>query len=138
MPFVHFYFFRRVELGKTAAIGLKEQNSDIQKVIHASYEFAKLALVVGDPDAMLAMPNDAVLKMSSPFAVGGLEKIALASLLKAADSCGYDGEYDIAHRLEEGSQHRYIDPLVNYVSFVLSFFTLLTLRLPHRSCNVSA
>lgn len=101
---------------KTAAMGLKEQNPDIQKMIHASYEFGKLALVVGDPEELLKMSDNAVLKLSSPFSPHGLEDIAHRALIKAADANGYNGEYDIAHRLEEGSATLYIQPLQDYVS----------------------
>jgi hypothetical protein len=107
---------------KTAAMGLKEQNADIQKVIHNSYEFAKLALVVGDPGALLKMSNEEVLKIASPFGLGGLDEIILAALIKAADLSGYNGEYDIAHCLEEGSRQLYVEPLVNYVSFAQTHF----------------
>ena len=104
---------------KTAAIGLKEQNGDIQKIIHGSHEFAKLVLVVGDPEAMLKMLNNEVLKMASPFEMEGLEKMAFALLINTANSSGYDGEYDIAHCLREGSEKHCVEPLVNYVSSVL-------------------
>lgn len=96
---------------KTAVIGLKDQDPELQKVIHASYEFGKLALVVGNPNGLLEMSNEAVLKMSTPFGTRGLEHIALLALIRAAERNGYDGEFDIAHRLEAGSETLYIEPL---------------------------
>lgn len=100
---------------KTAAIGLKEQNSDVRKVIHASYEFGRLALIIGDVQEMLDTANNALLRMNTPFGARGLEHIALRALIKAAESNGYDGEFDIAHRLEQGSDCLYTEPLQDYV-----------------------
>ncbi|KAF8545953.1 hypothetical protein OG21DRAFT_1491735 [Imleria badia] len=100
---------------KTAVISLKEQNSDIRKVIHASYEFGRLALTIDDMETLLKMPNDALLKMSTPFSTRGLEDIAIYALIKGAETNSYDSEFDIAHRLEEGSKTLYIEPLQDYI-----------------------
>jgi hypothetical protein len=102
---------------KTAAIGLKDQNPDLRKVIHASYEFGNLTLVIGQPDALLRMSNEAILTLSTPFGTHGLEYIARLALIQAAERNGYDGKHDIAHKLEEGSEALYIEPLQDYVDF---------------------
>ena len=52
----------------------------------------------------------------TPFDVQGLEQYALDALISAAESLEYDGENDIAHRLEAGSSPQYIDPLCSCVS----------------------
>ncbi|THV05938.1 hypothetical protein K435DRAFT_960758 [Dendrothele bispora CBS 962.96] len=44
-----------------------------------------------------------------------LKQIAFAALIAAAEELGFDGEYDIADRLERGDNDRYIKPLVNYI-----------------------
>ncbi|OSD02199.1 hypothetical protein PYCCODRAFT_410046 [Trametes coccinea BRFM310] len=38
------------------------------------------------------------------------------ALINAAEEQGYDGQFDVAHRLEAGSELQYINPLCNYVS----------------------
>ncbi|KAG6372405.1 hypothetical protein JVT61DRAFT_7878 [Boletus reticuloceps] len=107
---------------KTAAIGLKEQNPDIRKVIHASYEFGRSALTIGDMEALLGMSNDVLLRMSTPFSTRRLEDIATHALIKGAESNGYDGEFDIMHHLEEGSQTLYIEPLQDYIAHCLALY----------------
>ncbi|KAL0568562.1 hypothetical protein V5O48_013421 [Marasmius crinis-equi] len=51
-----------------------------------------------------------------PVSVDGLKRLALASLLKAAEDKGHGGEYDICHRLETGDNDQYTKPLISYVS----------------------
>ncbi|THU95121.1 hypothetical protein K435DRAFT_798348 [Dendrothele bispora CBS 962.96] len=46
----------------------------------------------------------------------GLKRVAAQVLVQAADELGYNGEGDIAHRLEEGEVITYIKPMVRYVS----------------------
>ncbi|THU78903.1 hypothetical protein K435DRAFT_811157 [Dendrothele bispora CBS 962.96] len=46
----------------------------------------------------------------------GLEAISIASLIEAAEELGYDGEGDIAHRMENGDMDKYIKPLKGYVA----------------------
>ncbi|KAI0765842.1 hypothetical protein BD413DRAFT_494506 [Trametes elegans] len=44
---------------------------------------------------------------------------AIDTLISDAEAKGLDGEYDVAHRLEEGSEIKYINPLCNYVAHCL-------------------
>jgi len=49
-----------------------------------------------------------------------LKSIAFAALVAAAERSGYDGQGDIADRLENGDDIQYVKPLTNYVScFIL-------------------
>lgn len=59
-----------------------------------------------------------------------LDKLAFKALVASADKLGYDGEKDIADRLERGSYQSYIKPIV----FVACTFALDVQILSNSSC----
>lgn len=90
--------------GKTPTIQMKAQSTVIADVLRLSFEIGKIKMACDDK--------------YSPMALGGLEKIAADALVAAADKLKYDGENDIADRLEwEREQDNYLVPMRNYVWF---------------------
>ncbi len=67
----------------------------------------------------------------NPMDTSHLDKIALQACIDAAVELGYDGEGDIAHRLEEGDPKRYVGPIVKLVS-VSVILSLMLMELPFR------
>ena len=86
--------------------------SEMSKVIDEGIRQAKIALLFGQYDIDLNVTGT----QYTPFGVQGLENYAIDALILAAKTLQYDGENDIAHRLEAGSSAEYIDPLCGYVS----------------------
>ncbi len=91
----------------------------MQKVLRRSFKLGPYRMAFGaepvfDPESILLQ------KMYTPLGALGIEKLSTDALIEAAESYGYDGQYDIAHRLEEGTEDDYIVPLRAYVSFRLS------------------
>ncbi|KAJ4471514.1 hypothetical protein J3R30DRAFT_3407874 [Lentinula aciculospora] len=54
-------------------------------------------------------------KLGCPLTIEGLKQMCTASLIWSAEECGFEGENDIADRLENGDQTEYIEPMVSYV-----------------------
>lgn len=95
--------------GNTAVIKLKAQNTVMSKVLQLSFEIGKVKM---------ACDNS-----YSPMGIGGLEKIAADALIAAAEALKYDGEDDVADRLEcEEENSTYLHPLRNYVGPVFVSF----------------
>lgn len=103
-------------LRKKPVIHLKAQSPEITTVLHRSFEIGQLIIAFGrDVDSKMTVSE--VSTMYNPMAPGanGLDYIALEALITAAEEQGFDGEFDIAHQLEEGSVKYYIEPMRNYV-----------------------
>lgn len=83
--------------------------SEMSRMVDQGIRLAIVALQFGKYDIVM---RDVVY---TPFEVQGLEQYALDALISAAELLEYDGENDIAHRLEAGSSPKYIDPLCAYV-----------------------
>ncbi|THU89882.1 hypothetical protein K435DRAFT_802403 [Dendrothele bispora CBS 962.96] len=86
-------------------LALKGQNSDIRAVVDRARILGVVKLV-SDPKECPVSKN--------------LKAIALASLIDAAENLGYDGQGDIADRLERGDILKYIKPLVKYTASRIS------------------
>lgn len=89
------------ETTRSFKISLSAQNSSIKAVIGAAIKYGAVQLIV----------NDKFCGLKST----GLKELTIASLLHASEEKGFDGEFDIADRLERGSNDRYIKPLTRYV-----------------------
>lgn len=102
---------------KKPEVQIKSQGPEITAVMHRSFEIGQLMIAFGrDGDSELTVSG--VATMTTPMVPGansGLDRIAHEALIAAAEEHGFDGEFDIAHRLEEGSLRLYIEPLRAYV-----------------------
>ncbi|KAH9946455.1 hypothetical protein B0H21DRAFT_822759 [Amylocystis lapponica] len=101
----------------TPEIKLRRQRPEITAVLCQSFVLGAYQLVFGryiDGDEDPAVIGAATSTVATPMVSGGLERIALEALIKAAESLGFDGEFNIAHRLEDGSADFYIQPLWSY------------------------
>lgn len=100
-------------------INIKKCPDEVQEVLRASFDRGMILLAFGDGTVY---PDIAVLQSESfvtPFEMQGIERISLDALITAAETLGFDGQYDIADRLETGSEREYIGPLRSYVSLSL-------------------
>ena len=80
------------------------QNTDIKAVLDHARKLGHSRMIF-----------DASAKLN-PMDTSHLDKISLQACIDAAMELGYDGEGDIAHRLEEGDPKRYVLPIVKPVS----------------------
>ncbi|KAI1782496.1 hypothetical protein LXA43DRAFT_1103932 [Ganoderma leucocontextum] len=104
--------------GKSWKLSKSRLRSEMSRVLDEGIRLAVIALQVGKYDINMDDIN------YTPFGVQGLEQYALDALISAAESLEYDGENDIAHRLEAGSSPKYIDPLCAYVAKRLRSYRL--------------
>ncbi|THU88809.1 hypothetical protein K435DRAFT_865908 [Dendrothele bispora CBS 962.96] len=86
---------------RTFTISLTSQNTEIKAVIDKTLKYGTLMLISDDGHCGLS--------------ITGLKALAYSALISAAEDEGYDGEYDIADRLERGDSRKYKDPLIKYV-----------------------
>lgn len=85
-------------------IQMKPQTAQIKAVLHRSFDIGRINMLCD--------------RSYSPLSVYGPEKIAIDALIKAADALGFDGENDIADRLEVCAKLKddnYVGPLRDYV-----------------------
>ncbi|KAH7905035.1 hypothetical protein BJ138DRAFT_1118847 [Hygrophoropsis aurantiaca] len=94
-------------------IAIKAQGPEIREVIRGSYDLGMRSIAFGHKGASNISPDE-VMDMTTPLVTGGLERIALAALVESAEHAGFDGEFDIADRLEQGSPKLYIKPIRDY------------------------
>ncbi|KAL1945897.1 hypothetical protein VTO73DRAFT_1899 [Trametes versicolor] len=100
-------------------INIKKCPDEVQEVLRASFDRGMILLAFGDGTVY---PDIAVLQSESfvtPFEMQGIERISLDALITAAETLGFDGQYDIADHLETGSEREYIGPLRSYISLSL-------------------
>ena len=124
---------------KTWEITMSDLNPVMAKVVRTAVEVGAIALQLGPYNLKLAdehTKNNAsngsdsdsqskdewgervhVVKYT-PFQPHGLNEYGVDALIKAAEILRFDGEYDVAHRLEVGSMALYIRPLSNYVRII--------------------
>lgn len=105
----------------TQSVGLNDCRIEMKRVLRTSFEIGIGNLAMGYGPA-LTDPEEAK-EMVTPFASQGIDQISLGALILAAKRLGYDQDYDIAHRLEEGSERHYVAPLRNYVSCIHAGFS---------------
>lgn len=98
---------------------MTEQNPVMQQVLHCAFKSGDRIIAFGAKDEpVLDMDSAAIRALVTPFEKDGLDGIALKALLEAAELGGYDGDGDVAERLELGSTRDYIKPLVLYASIL--------------------
>ncbi|KAI0736335.1 hypothetical protein C8Q72DRAFT_909054 [Fomitopsis betulina] len=102
---------------QTVKIDLMSQNEEMKQVIRASIAMGEPRIVFG-PNEPVADGN--LESMETPLQRDYLDKLALQSLIVAADKLGFDGERDIADHLERESYPSYIKP----ITVVVCTFTL--------------
>ncbi|KAI1783378.1 hypothetical protein LXA43DRAFT_1047063, partial [Ganoderma leucocontextum] len=105
--------------GKSWKISKSRLTPQMSSVVDEAIRLATIALQFGKYD--IGDINDI---QYTPFGVQGLEQYALDALILAAENLEYDGENDIAHRLEAGSHPEYVDPLCAYVAKRLRSYRL--------------
>ncbi|KAI0824322.1 hypothetical protein BC628DRAFT_1307634 [Trametes gibbosa] len=98
----------------TQSVGLNDCRIEMKRVLRTSFGIGISNLAMGYGPA-LTDPEEAK-EMMTPFASQGIDQISLGALILAAKRLGYDQDYDIAHRLEEGSERHYVAPLRNYTA----------------------
>ncbi|KAI0823923.1 hypothetical protein BC628DRAFT_489318 [Trametes gibbosa] len=96
------------------SVFLRRCTPAIKNVLHASFDRGKRIIAMGD-DIVYA-DIKAIETIPTPFGMRGMEQIALRALITAADNLGYDGQHDIADRLEHGSEELYIAPMRYYTA----------------------
>ncbi|GBE80435.1 hypothetical protein SCP_0301500 [Sparassis crispa] len=107
--------------GKVAKISLKAQNPEIRAVMQRSFSVGCLQVVFGREEDF-TLTSETLGDLITPVATGGVERIALDALITSADMLGYNGENDIAHRLEDGAIDCYVTPLTSYSAHRLALF----------------
>lgn len=98
----------------TWTVGLNKCRTEIKHVLKGSFEHGMTHIAMGNGVCITDPKKTA--SMVTPFGSQGIDQIALGALIAAAEDLGYDGANDIAHRLEAGSERRYVAPLRSYVS----------------------
>ncbi|KAI0712891.1 hypothetical protein C8Q72DRAFT_892106 [Fomitopsis betulina] len=94
---------------------MTEQNPVMQQVLHCAFKSGDRIIAFGAKDEpVLDMDSAAIRALVTPFEKDSLDGIALKALLEAAELGGYDGDGDVAERLELGSTRDYIKPLVSH------------------------
>ncbi|KAF5333838.1 hypothetical protein D9758_017423 [Tetrapyrgos nigripes] len=91
------------ETTRSYKLCLKSQNSDIRGVINRARILGVIMLVSSIDSNKCPVSKN-------------LRSVALTALVKAADQLGYDGEGDIADRLERGDILKYIKPMAKYTA----------------------
>ncbi|KAI0825389.1 hypothetical protein BC628DRAFT_1419347 [Trametes gibbosa] len=98
-------------VGRTCNVNILGIQEPMASILRLAISLAEAHIVFGIPD--IADRHD---PPYTPFELTGLAQFSIDALIMAAEQKGYDGEYDIAHRLEAGSEAEYILPLSNYVT----------------------
>lgn len=99
--------------GRSFTVNLATMQEPMASVVRLAINLAMIHIVFGIPD----IPN----KKAPPYTLfdhTGLAQFSIDALIAAAEEKGFQGQYDVAHRLEAGSEVEYILPLCNYVSIV--------------------
>ncbi|KAI0822412.1 hypothetical protein BC628DRAFT_1417744 [Trametes gibbosa] len=98
-------------VGRTCNVNILGIQEPMASILRLAISLAEAHIVFGIPD--IADRHD---PPYTPFELTGLAQFSIDALIMAAEQKGYDGEYNIAHRLEAGSEAEYILPLSNYVT----------------------
>ncbi|KAI0362932.1 hypothetical protein BV20DRAFT_1058508 [Pilatotrama ljubarskyi] len=101
--------------GRKWEILLKPLGPEMRSVLTTSFATGSFRLVFGNKVTDEG-PEDRVRVMQSPMAALGMERLAIEALIEAAESLGFGGEGDVAHRLEDGDTERYVAPLREYTA----------------------
>ncbi|OSC97723.1 hypothetical protein PYCCODRAFT_1481116 [Trametes coccinea BRFM310] len=96
----------------TWTVNISSVREPMSSVMRRAIHLAELYFVFGLP----GNADDAATPPYTAFQVNGPSQLAIDALIDAAVELGYDKEHDVAHRLEDGSESRYINPLCNYVA----------------------
>ena len=108
--------------GSGTKLNMGSQNSTMRDVLRESFEIGRRYLAFGIPGDEKVMVEE-VANLLTPMAPAGLNRLCLRALIAAAEGLGFEGEFDVADRLERGSEKQYISPLVNHVrSYPLMLF----------------
>ncbi|KAJ3752643.1 hypothetical protein EV360DRAFT_88547 [Lentinula raphanica] len=102
------------EATRTFKVSKTDQNSSIKQVL-AKAITRGVFLILSAPHYVASKDPDEPNDEYCPLAVTGLKTMSFDALIWAAEELGFDGEHDIADRLEKGDPTHYIDPLVSYV-----------------------
>ncbi|THU90525.1 hypothetical protein K435DRAFT_256625 [Dendrothele bispora CBS 962.96] len=92
LPRTDIVVHRQSEWGKTYYFQLEGQNEHIVQVMQKAFD-------IGKSSVLSVLDSE-----HCPVSPQGINAIALAALIAAAEKCGYTGGYDIADRLETGDQ----------------------------------
>ncbi|KAH7867631.1 uncharacterized protein C8R40DRAFT_1075460 [Lentinula edodes] len=88
--------------GHTWILSKSGQSTTMQGVIERAIKEGKAELLTGHKYCPLDSEE--------------VKQLAISSLIKAAEQLGYEGEHDVADRLEHGEHDTYIKPLTAYVA----------------------
>ncbi|KAJ3755561.1 hypothetical protein EV360DRAFT_72770 [Lentinula raphanica] len=105
------------EATRTFKVSKTDQNSSIKQVLAKAITHG-VFLILSAPNYVYNEDldsNDPANDEYCPLTVTGLKTMSFDALVWAAEQLGFDGEYDIADRLEKGDPTHYVDPLVSYV-----------------------
>ncbi|KAJ3897606.1 hypothetical protein F5879DRAFT_1026858 [Lentinula edodes] len=97
------------------------QNDDIKRVISLAIKRgALLLLTVPEFKGNSEDVDEGRESSKCCLTVSGLKALTLEALIWAAEQHGFEGENDLADRLENGDPAKYINPLIKYVSSRIS------------------
>ncbi|KAJ3805882.1 hypothetical protein F5876DRAFT_69417 [Lentinula aff. lateritia] len=97
------------------------QNDDIKCVISLAIKRgALLLLTVPELKGNSEDVDEGRESSKCCLTVSGLKALTLEALIWAAEQHGFEGENDLADRLENGDPAKYINPLIKYVSSCIS------------------
>ncbi|KAI0764278.1 hypothetical protein BD413DRAFT_494772 [Trametes elegans] len=97
-------------------VQIKPVSKEMKAVMRNSFGRAELLIAIGDPDGSQYLDITDIQNLTTPFERAGVENICRAALIASAEQLGYDGELDVAHRLEHGSEKYYITLLTSYTA----------------------
>lgn len=115
--------------GRVKKINSKPQTTMISQLLHHSYPISDCYLVFGGLEDK-SIEFSELKTMETPMQKDHVNKIVFKALVEATEKLGYDGEGDIADRLERGSYNDYTKPLMAYVCSISALQCLLLLTMP--------
>ncbi|GAW02626.1 hypothetical protein LENED_004291 [Lentinula edodes] len=117
MPRTNIVLNRYTSTTRTFTLGKNSQNDDVKGVISLAIKRGCLLLFM-EPELKEECEEEEYQCNVDAccLTVSGLKKLTLDALVWAAEQRGFEGENDMADRLECGDTAKYVNPLIKYVS----------------------
>lgn len=116
MPRTNIILNRYTSTTRTFTLGKNSQNDDVKGVISLAIKRGCLLLFM-EPELKEECEEEEYQCNVDAccLTVSGLKKLTLDALVWAAEQHGFEGENDMADRLERGDTAKYVNPLIKYV-----------------------
>ncbi|KAJ3859073.1 hypothetical protein EV359DRAFT_68476 [Lentinula novae-zelandiae] len=117
MPHTNIILNRYTSTTRTFTLGKNSQNDDVKGVISLAIKCGCLLLFM-EPELKEECEEEEYRRNVDAccLTVSGLKKLTLDALVWAAEQHGFEGENDMADRLERGDTAKYVNSLIKYVS----------------------